>query len=276
MDCPERRVHCMQGEVVQVDEDWREALAELGVGPGLDWSGVVGDQLVSSSPATKCYRTKLADGRVVYFKRYVYPKKKWLEFWMRPGKAAVEFWAYKRLQQLAISTLDVVAFGERRFLGMLLATFVLTPEVPDTVELERFARETWCYLPRAERQRIYREISGQLLAQIRVAHNGRFFHHDLKWRNILLQKKQGHYSPVWIDAPRASRMRWRTRRGIVADLSGLARIASSLFSNYEMMRFLCRYLGPQRRPGEAKRLFRDVAAHLGRRKPKPINLPFPD
>lgn len=276
ISCPGRQIHQVHGEVVHVDEQWRDALADFKVGPGLDWAGAVGDTLVSRSLALKCYRTVLGDGRVVYFKRYVYPRRYWLEFWMRPGKAAVEFWAYNRLRKLGIPTLDVVAFGERRVLGMLLGSFIVTPEVPNTVDLEDFVRDTWCHLPRAERQRIYKEISSGLLAQLKTAHRARFFHHDLKWSNILLQDKGGQYSTVWIDAPRASRMRMRKRRGIVTDLSALARMAISMLSPYEMMRFLCRYLGPDRKPGEAKRLFRNVAAHLSRRVPKPVHLPFPD
>ena len=276
MDCHRRQVQCVHGEVVWVDEQWRDALADLGIGSNLNWHRVGGDQLVSSSLAIKCHRTTLNDGRVVYFKRYVYPKNYWHEFWLRPGKAAVECWAYNRIRQLGIPTLDVVAFGERRFLGMLLATFIVTPEVPNTIELEDFVTDAWCHLPRTERRRICKEVSDKLLKQVRAAHQGHFFHHDLKWRNILLQELDGRLIPVWIDAPRASRMRFRTRRGIVTDLSGLGRIAIYLFSRYALMRFLCRYLGAKRQPGDAKQLYREVAAHMGRRMPKPVKLSFPD
>jgi hypothetical protein len=104
--------------------------------------------------------------------------------------------------------------------------------------------------------------------QLQKAHANRLFHHDLKWRNILIQSDGGRYIPVWIDAPRASRMFLRNGRGVVADLSCLARIAVTLLSSYDRMRFIWRYLGDGREPGDAKRLYRKVAAHLGRRPPR--------
>jgi hypothetical protein len=71
-------------------------------------------------------------------------------------------------------------------------------------------------------------------------------------------------------------MRWRERRGIVTDLSGLARLAISLFSRFELMRFVHLYLGEGASSADAKRLFRQVQRHLGRRMPQPVELEFPD
>ncbi|MCP4993431.1 MAG: hypothetical protein GY934_06555 [Gammaproteobacteria bacterium] len=224
-------------------------------------------QRVSGSPHSSCFRIELDDGEVVYFKRYVYPPKRWFEFLLRPGKAAVEAWAYATLQELGIPTLDVVAFGEQRFFGTLVASFIVTREVPYSQDLRRYGAEVWYHLPQEERQRTYREIAGKLVEQVRTAHAANFFHHDLKWRNILLQQEGGNLTPVWIDAPRASRMPIRRRRGAVVDLSGLARIAISLLSKYDRMRFVWNYLGSSRRPGDASRLYREVSRHLGRRMP---------
>jgi hypothetical protein len=272
-----RTVQVFHGQTCQVDEVWRERLAAVGIAGNRDWSTLAGDELISSSwTSTKCYRTSLGDGSVVYFKRYAYPRKFWLEFWMRPGKAAVETWAYGRLHELGIPTLDVLAFGERRRLGMLMATFIVTREVPDTQELGAFAIEVWSRMPEKERRAVYRQISGKLVEQLRTAHEHRFFHHDLKWRNILIRRKGDSYTPVWIDAPRASRMPFRRKRGVIVDLSGLARVAVSLLSKYDRMRFVCRYLGRGRSPGDAKGLYRQVARHLGRRPPQPLKVPAAD
>ncbi len=260
----------MHGQTFLVDAEWKERLADVGISADQEWTKVVGDAKMSGSVVTRCYRMALSNGDMVFFKRYVYPRirRYWLEFWMRPGKAAVETWAYRQLQQLGIPTLDVVAFGEHRTFGMLNATFVVTREVPNSLTLFEFARDEWIHLPPQEQRIVYREIAGQLVRQLQKAHANSLFHHDLKWRNILIQNNGGHYTPVWIDAPRASRMRWRNHRGVVADLSCLARIAVYLLSNYDRMRFIWRYLGDSRRPGDAKRLYREVAAHLGRRPPR--------
>jgi len=268
-----RSVQAVQGQKFTVDPAWKRRLAEKGIAADRDWSQVVGDELKSTSLATKCYRMTLKDGVVVYFKRYVYPPKFWLEFWMRPGKAAVETWAYAQLQKLDIPTLDVIAFGERRIFGMLIATCIVTREAPDAQDLRFFARDVWYHMPELERKRVYREIASQLVEQVRTAHQGGFFHHDLKWRNIMIQRQGERYVPVWIDSPRASRMRFREHRGMVVDLSNLVRMAVSYLNKYDYMRFLCDYLGKERKPGDATRLYREVARHLSKRPPRPTVLP---
>jgi hypothetical protein len=71
-------------------------------------------------------------------------------------------------------------------------------------------------------------------------------------------------------------MLFRERRGAVTDLSGLARIAISLFSRFELMRFVHLYLGEEGCSAEAKLLFSQVQRHLSRRMPRPVDLPFSD
>ena len=156
---------------------------------------------------------------------------------------------------------------------MLIATFVVTRGIADTIDLSEFALEHWYPLPRVERRAIARELSDGLAKQLRTAHAGGFFHHDIKWRNVLVRQREGHWETIWIDAPRASRMRFREHRGVVVDLSCLGRMAVQLLCPYECMRFVCRYLGRERTPGAAKNLFREVQAHLDRRPPKPLVLP---
>lgn len=262
-----RSVQTFNGAIFFADPVWQERLSRVGLSKGLSWDNVTVGKRVSGSPHSSCFRVELEDGEVVYFKRYVYPAKRWFEFMLRPGKAAVEAWAYSTLKQLGIPTLDVIAFGERRVFGTLASSFIVTREVPDTQDLSKYGPEVWCHLPEDERRRVYQDISKQLIKQMQKAHGADFFHHDLKWRNILLQESESGMTPVWIDAPRASRMRLRRHRGIVVDLSGLARVAISLLSKYDRMRFVCRYLGSARKPGEASGLYRDVARHLGRRMP---------
>lgn len=268
-----RRFQILHGEYFEVDESWQAPLQATGIEAGKKWIQAVGDELVSFSPAARCFRCQLTDKRTVYFKRYVYRKKHWLEFWMRSGKAGVEVFAYQQLAKLGIPTLEPVAYGEYRRFGMLLATCIVTPEVPNAIELRKFAVDTWYPMPEPQRSEVYREIAGKLVAQMRTAHAANFFHHDLKWRNILIQHDDSGYTPVWIDAPRADIKRLRCKRGIMVDFSGLARMAVSVLSVYARMRFICQYLGKDRKPGDAKRLFQQVADHLSRRPPKPVALP---
>lgn len=276
MNCTQRKLHTLHGDVFRVDDAWREALAELGIAAESDWTRFVGDLLVSTALSVKCYRCDMGRQQTVYFKRYVPSKKAWYEFLLRPSKPAVECWAYSRLRELGIPTLEVVAFAERRRFGIFLAGCIVTRGIPDTMDLDAFARNVWCHWPRARRVETARVVAATLLAQARIAHRNGFFHHDLKWRNILVNPAGEPGSLVWIDAPRASRMRLRARRGVITDLSGLARIAISLFSRFELMRFVHLYLGEGASGVDAKRLFRQVQQHLSRRMPRPVDLPFPD
>ncbi len=277
MRCLARRLHTVHGEVWQIDADWQARLAGRGITVAMAWSEFVGDALISvSGRATHCYRCDLADGESIYFKRYVYAKHPWHEFWLRPAKAAVEWWAYSRLHRLGIPTLEVIAFGERRHLGVLDAACIVTRGVPDRIDLAEFAKTIWCRWPRQRRREVAFTIAGRLLAQARTAHRNGFFHHDLKWRNLLIAADGDPDSLVWIDAPRASSMPGRSRRGVVTDLSGLARIALSLFSRGDRMRFLKLYLGDDDSRAARHRLFREVQAHLGRRMPRPLSLSYPD
>ncbi len=212
----------------------------------------------------------MGNGEAVYFKRDVYPLRRGLKFLGRPARAAVEVFAYRRLRELDIPAPEVLASGERRVLGLLQACFIVTREVPETMDLRRFAASVWTRMTGPERKRVYEEIAGALLAQVRTAHDAGFFHHDLKWRNVLIRRTPQGYEPIWIDAPRAAHRRFTRRRGIIVDLSGLARLAVSATSVYDRMRFVCRYLGPARAPGEASALYRAVSRHLRRRPPRTL------
>lgn len=277
MLCAARKLHTFHGEVWSVDSDWRNRLAEVGLTKLSVCSGYEGDQLVSrSAHVTECHRSDLRGGESVYVKRYVYPRRMWLEFWLRPAKSAVECWAYSCLRTLGIPTLEVLAFGERRCLGMLLAGCIVTRGLPNTLNLADFAETIWCRWPHARRRQAAFAIAAHLLAQVRAAHQGGFFHHDLKWRNLLIGTSGDPETLVWIDAPRASTMPGRRYRGVVADLSGLARVAVSLFSRADLMRFLRLYLGPEDSRIARRQLFRDVGRHLGRRMPRAVSLQYRD
>jgi tRNA A-37 threonylcarbamoyl transferase component Bud32 len=268
-----RRIPVFLGESFQVAPAWRVALASVGISENADWPRVAGGDLVSASSTGRCFRLVAGASGIVYFKREVYPVWKWLEFFLRPAKTRIEVFAYRRFRELGIPAPEVLAVGERRICGMLVAAFVVTREVPDTVDLQRFATQVWWLMEPREKACAYREIAGQLLTQLRTAHDAGVYHRDLKWRNILVQKTGAGYLPVWIDAPRAQFRRTGYQRGVIVDLSSLARVALSTTSRFDRMRFLCRYLGADRKPGDARSLYRAVARHLQRRPPRTLNLP---
>jgi len=268
-----RCIQKFHGQKFLVDPICAKQLKKLGICATMDWVNYSNGHLVSDSPTTRCYRVSAKEGATYYFKRYICSSKRGLLFWMRPSKAAVEVWAYRKLASLEIPSIEVVAFGEHRVLGILKSAFLVTRAISNSQDLDHFALNDWYKMQDPLKLKVYREISNKLLEQTRAAHKGDFFHHDLKWRNILICNNDGHYSTVWIDAPRASKMLFRKHRGAVVDLSGLARLAISLLSVYDRMRFICKYLGSERNPGDAAHLYREVSSHLERRPPKPITLP---
>lgn len=268
LDTP-RAMGVFHGEHFAVLDGWQEPLAELGIAPGGLWAQISGGKLIAESGTSRCFRLT-AGSDALYFKRHVAPLRKQLAFWLRPAKTTVEVYASARLRAIGIPTARVLAWGERRRFGMLQSSFVVTREVPDSVDLQRFALSRWRRLPRAQRRAVYDELSRQLVRQLQRAHARNFFHQDLKWRNLLVRETAEHALELyWIDAPRARVRRLRRRRGVIVDMSGLSRLSISLTSPYDRMRFIIRYLGPGRAPGAAKRLYRAVARHLARRPPRP-------
>lgn len=261
------------GVKVYFADGWKERLSSIGLSPEMDWAQLEIGQLVRRSTITKCFRICLADGHVVYFKRYTYFTRRSYSF-LLPSKSVIEAAGYAELDQLGIPTLEVIACGEMREFGVVRAAFVVTLEIPNSQNLEVFARNVWYFLEDDKRQTIRRSLAIQVLDQVRVAHQAGFFHHDLKWRNILVQKQDdGGYLTVWIDCPRSSWRPMRRYNAIVNDLSDLSRVALSYFGCFTQFRMIKYYLGDGHCAHDAKKLFFDVKKSLARHPPKPVKLP---
>jgi tRNA A-37 threonylcarbamoyl transferase component Bud32 len=267
---------CFAGERVLLAPGWAKRLEAVGISRHSGWHQLEAGELIASSLTACCYRLRLDDGRRIYFKRERLNPVGRLRYWLRPSRNRVEVFACRQLELLDIPVPMVLGFGERRCCGALLDAFVVTLEVPGALDLRQYLEMHWARLPAADRKRVFRRISGKLIEQLRVVHASRFFHQDLKWRNLLLQITGEGTALYWIDAPRAKFRRWRHHRGVVLDLSALARVAVFVSSRFERMRFLRAYLGSDAAPGAAARLYSDVAEHLARRPPPPLDLQLRD
>jgi tRNA A-37 threonylcarbamoyl transferase component Bud32 len=221
-----------------------------------------------------CYRITLASGRVIYYKRYDY-RGRWkaaLRFWLRPSKAAIEKWGYRRYRACGVDVPLTVAYGESRVMGLLRVAFIITGEVPDAVSLDIFVAAGLPGIDAAGRAEKMSAFAGRLVDSLRKAHSANLFHYDLKWRNILVQSRGGEYYPVFIDCPRAFVSRLRRRYGITADLSALARLAVSYLTLQQRYRFLAACLGAGAGPGERKDWYRRVQRRLDKRPAEIISL----
>ena len=267
--CPQ----VFHGTRIWVDPEWKEELLQLKLDDLANWRTPVDVPPVSASKmSTACYRIQLPGGRVVYYKRYDYQSswKARLRFWMRPSKAGVEQFGYRHYRRLGIDTPDVIGYGESRVLGTLAAAFIATEEVPAAVSLSDFIAGSRSGDGDAGRNRKLSAFAARLLGDLRKAHAACLFHYDLKWRNILIQQRDGEYYPVIIDCPRAFVSRLRRRYGITADLSALARLALSYLTLYQRYRLLAAYLGDAAGPAERKYWFRRVQRRYERRPSKTL------
>lgn len=272
-DC--RCLQVFQGTRVWYHPDWQEDLGELVLADMGNWRVPVDVPAVSKSKhVIACYRITLASGRVIYYKRYDY-RSRWkaaLRFWLRPSKAAIEKWGYRRYHACGVDVPRTVAFGESRIMGLLRVAFIITEEVPDAVSLDTFVAAGLPGIDAAERAPKMSTFAGRLVDSIRKAHGACVFHYDLKWRNILIQSRDGEYYPVIIDCPRAFASCLRRRYGTTADLSALARLAVSYLTLNQRYHFLAACLGPAVGPGKRKDWYRRVQRRLDKRPPKIISL----
>lgn len=134
---------------------------------------------------------------------------------------------------------DVLAWGYRRRAAGLCSdqSFLMTRTVPGAIAL----REHWTGLEQPNSPLVRRQIIDQLARQTRTLHARRFFHQDLKWRNLLVDRENAVY---WIDCPNGyfGRFPPRQRHGRIKDLATLDKVAKDRCSESERRRFLGVYL----------------------------------
>ena len=262
----------LNGNRLYFEDGWEDRLKEIGLLGNSRWHTLEPGALVTGSQVVNTYRVPMSSATTVYFKRYVYNSK--YRYFLQQSRAANEVYCYQQLADIGIPTLKPLVLGEIRKFGRLIAACVVTREVPDSLSLDEFARHRWCKLPQAERSRVYREISAEIIGQLQRAHRRNFYHFDLKWRNVLVHRDtEGHYRCTWIDCPRGRYMRLRPGRGQVVDLSSLARLSLSYLSRTQRLRFIYDYLGEQTSRKQARSLFMKIDRHLSRRMPRVFN-PF--
>jgi len=265
---PTRRcAHIIHGEKVWYKDGWQKVLDEVGIAEGDNWARLCPGQHVSGgSSITNCYRVKLSNGEVIYFKRYVYNKPR-IQFWMMPSKAAIEIFSYDFMSRRGMEVPEVVAYGEQRFRGTLFAAFIVTKEIPNTINLVQLARDQWFDMSEPEKNATYTQVAKRLCEQTRHMHTEGFFHRDLKWKNILLREDENGWHPIWIDSPRGAHVRFRKHRSIIIDLGRLGRLGRHYLSAKQQLRWLHGYMGTNASKQDVKKLYYDVKAYLDRQRP---------
>ena len=260
------------GDCLRYADGWETIFNDIGIKAGSDWHTLDIGTLVSGSSVVSCYRHSLGNGEIIYFKRYV-PKSYKPQFtYPLPSKPVVENFGFNVLKKIGVPTLDVLAVGERRHYGRLIAGFIVTRSIEHSMDLEAFAAEKWYDMPEPQRSQAYLQISESILMQLKTAHEHSFCHHDLKWRNILIQEVDGIYKTTWIDCPRAEYMRLRKKRRILVDIGSLARLAMSYLPVREQLRWLQRYIDITNCSYTARELFFSVRKFMRSRQPELLTI----
>ena len=266
-----RRPCHFHGNRLYFEDGWEDKLREIGLVQGSDWRSLSPGSLINASPRVNMFRVTLSTGETVYFKRYVHRIKKSITA-LLISKSGNEVFSYQQLSRIGVPTLKPLALGEMRRGWLKPPNCIVTLGIENSVSLDEFALNQWCNMPALEKKHVYREISQKILQQVRLAHRQHFFHYDLKWRNILVQKDaDGAYHCTWIDCPRGRYMRLRSSRGCMVDLSSLARLSLSYLSKTQRLRFIYDYLGEGASRKRARKLFMKIDRHLSRRPPRIFN-----
>ncbi len=252
---------CWHGEKIYYHPQWQTLLQALFT--QYDWKSWERGVAVSQSTITNCFAHTLANGKTVYIKRYVYSRQRPYH-WMSRSKAMQEASSYHFLQQLNIPTLNVLAVGELRFLGHLQAAFIVTQALPHTDTLQEIAEQS-VLSSCTQKDQIIAALSQQLSKQLRNAHHAYFFHHDIKWRNLLLQSYPDTQLLYWIDCPRGGFHSIRQQHACIVDLSCLARLGVHYLSKTQQYRFILQYLGLSKPNKQSRILYRHTAQHLQKR-----------
>jgi len=169
-----------------------------------------------------------------------------------------EFEKIQSLGKMGLRIPQVVGYGEQRFCGAVINTYMITEEIPEAMGVD-FVVHKWISEQPVEGQHALKEeLISSIASAVKTMHENGFEHHDLFLRNLIVAEQ--NMSNLYVfDCPRA--YRWpsfimKRRRKI--DLATLDAGATVAFSPMQRMRFLHKYLGCKRLSDKGKAFARAV------------------
>jgi len=217
-------------------------------------------------------QVQLPDGStlVVYYKQYEFAGPSWRFLW-RASKARCEFRNYAAFEQLGIPCAERMACGEQRdWLGRLHRAFIVTKALPTSSNLVEFVQRECPTRATTESRKLRALLLDQLADLTRRMHAANFFHHDLVWRNVLVEFAPPAEPKLWfIDCPRGQFDRWSPIRHHrrLKDLASLDKSAMKFCTLGERLEFLRRYLAKTRADSEVKHFTCEVSVYGKQRWP---------
>lgn len=200
----------------------------------------------------------VVEGRAWVVKRYLNPRLFLLRTLGQRSKAEREAEALRLIAARTGNPIQAVAWGERRVLGMVSVSWLVTSELTDAVDLRRLRRSD----DPAERAWVKQVVLRDLPARLAGLHRAGIAAGNLMAKNVLLQR--GTETLALIDQPHARAWPRLSERQRLWDLACLFRELRHGLSEEETRAFLRDYLAtlgaePAALPAAESRLARAVA-----------------
>ena len=169
-----------------------------------------------------------------------------------------EFEKVQSLGKMGLRIPRLVGYGDQRFCGGVINTYMITEEIPDAMGVD-FIVHQWMREQPVEQQRALKEeLITSISSAVKTMHDNGFEHHDIFLRNLIITEQ--NMSNLYVfDCPRA--YQWPAfimKRRRKVDLAMLDAGATVAFSPTQRMRFLHQYLGCKRLSPEGKAFAREV------------------
>lgn len=175
-------------------------------------------------------------GQPLVLKRYVEPGVFLLRTFLRASRARREAAALELVARAVPGNpVRPVAWAERRSLGFVYHSWLVTTELTEAMSLRRLK-----HLEGAEREAVRALVVEVLPAHVADLHRGGVFARNLHAKNVLVQPATGRLG--FIDLPRARAVRAVSRRQRVYDLACLTKELRRSLSTDDLRRFMTRYV----------------------------------
>lgn len=208
---------------------------------------------VARDPLSTVHKVWVGD-RFYYVKRYTDAGKHLRRYVGRP-RVQAEWENLFHFQAWGIPTATIVGFGMEYRSGRFHRGALITEELSDTADMANIAKGGD---PRFADRRWVDHVSRQIAHATRMMHDQNFTHNDLKWRNILVNRKP-YPDAFMIDCPSGS-FWWGPMLGyrIVKDLACLDKLGKRVLTRTQRLRFYHHYTGCDRLSQEDKRRIKAV------------------
>lgn len=257
-------------ERVHIEPEYQELMRSAGLdsvrgvfetkqGKLLTSQGLYGEDDVS--------RIRLEDGgvtRTFYVKRFWNRRmeclfsRAWRGSWFGRSVMRAEFEKIQSLGRMGLRIPRVVGYGEQRFCGAVINTYMITEEIPNAMGVDTIVHQWMDTQPKDQQRALKEELITSIASSVKTMHANGFEHHDLFLRNLIVTDHD--MSSLYIfDCPCGRN--WpafimKKRRKV--DLAMLDAGATVAFSPTQRMRFIYQYLGCDRLSAEGKSFVREV------------------